>query len=503
MFSFSIILMFFGGVMAVPPLLTADPYRSGECLVRFETGVKSSTIAPVLTAYGFELTYSSPWIDFHIVSFDERRDVFQTCAALAGLPGIALAEPNAIAQPLSDPNDQIYAQQWNLPLIKVDRVWSAMSEESDVTVAVLDTGDYPDHPDLADIRRVPGYDTVDEDNDPTDPFQASHGAHVSSIILATKDNGIGIAGVAANCRLMPVRVIGPGGGTVAQIVNGIEYARQNGADVINMSFGFAIVSGIPVDPGAIFAEAIQAAANDDMVMVAAAGNSGEGIVVFPARYDQVIAVGAVDKFREKTDYSNFGPKLELVAPGGYRYVDQDNDGVDDGVWGAYQSPTGYTYEMLQGTSQAAPHVSGLAALLMAKGLHAEAARTTMRLTAMDLGEAGFDNDYGYGLIDFNEALATTGFVDETILLEAFPNPFSDRTRIQFTLAEMGDVKLTIYNILGQRVKRLIAAEYPAGAYEVTWEGHNDDDQKVASGLYLCHFSAPGRKIVKTLVCFHK
>ena len=463
---------------------SAEPYVMNQCLVRFHSDIKYSGIETFLYNTGTKIAYQSQWSDWKAVEFPDDIDPVNDCAALAGSPEILDAGPNAIAWPLDDPNDEFYYLQWNLPQININKVWSYTEGASNITVAVLDTGDYPNHPDIQDVTRVPGYDFADNDNDPTDPFSRSHGAHVSSIIFATRNNQIGISGIIPNFRLMPVRVIGAGGGTAAQIADGIHYAIENGANVINMSFGFDVVNGVPVDPGTALAEAVQAAADAGIVIVAAAGNTGQNVVVYPAAYNEVVAVGASDILGNRTSYSNYGDKLELLAPGGLKYMDLNHDGNMDGIWGVSYEVNQFTYQMYQGTSQASPHVAALAAILLHNDLPANQARIIMQQTALDLNAPGRDNETGYGLVDFEKALSVIGFVEKTDLLPAYPNPFTHQTAISYSLKTAGNVEVAIYNVAGNKVKTIFNDQKAPGIYEINWDGTNKHNEKVASGLYF-------------------
>lgn len=480
-------------------------YQAGECLLQFEESASRIDVTAELASYNATLAYSSALVDWHLVTVDPDLDVVEVCAELADLPFVRQATPNAIAYTFFDPDDSYYDRQWNLFQVIMDESWGYATTNSDVTVAVLDTGDYPDHPDLIDARRVAGYDTIEQDNDPTDPGNRSHGAHVISMISATVDNGIGIAGMAANCRYMPVRVLDTDQGTALQIAEGVTYAKNFGANVINMSFGFALNSdNTPVDPGPALANAIDDAADAGIILVAATGNFERPAIPYPAFYDDVISVGATDANRNRADYSNYGAGLDVMAPGGNRGQDLNSDGDPDGIWGASRVGDAYDYYQLDGTSQAAPHVSALAALLLANDLNAADVAATIRETATDLGPDGYDQEYGYGLVNFRAALAVTGDPgpiepDDVMLQMPYPNPFQAETQLSFFLPDPSKVTIRVYNVVGQRVRTVLADVLPSGWHFASWNGRDDDGDVVASGVYFCQLDTSHGTEIKSLV----
>ncbi len=235
------------------------------------------------------------------------------------------------------PNDPDYDRQWALPHIQAETAWDDMDELSDITVAVIDTGVCLSHEDLADRVLDNGYDFVDNDDDPEDVF--GHGCSVAGIIAANIDNGIGIAGFAPNSSILPVRVLGPSGsGSMADVAAGIVYAADEGADIINLSLGSAVGSQVTED-------AVNYAMEKGVTVIASAGNSGGALPGFPARYEGVVAVGAIDPDGARSSFSNKGG--DIWAPGRDVHTTHLNDG----------------YKALNGTSFSAPYVAAMAAVL--------------------------------------------------------------------------------------------------------------------------------------------
>jgi serine protease len=316
---------------------------------------------------------------------------------------VARVEPDRIRHRAGAPNDPLWPSQWNLPLIGLPQAWELTKGSADVVVGVLDTGIVYGHPDLEE-RLISGYDFISvassanddqpgRDSDPTDTGTVDssrlHGTHVSGIIGAVTDNGLGVAGIDQRCRLMPLRVLGvnDGDGIDSDIAEAIRWSTgaqidplpraPQPAHILNMSFG---------GPGISFTlqRVTDEAVGQGLIVIAAAGNGGDDASTYsPGGLDGVITVGAIDHGGARAEYSNYGPRVDLLAPGGGT-ADMppgeatdlgpadpgggDSDGVqsiyrDDGIPETSKPP--FSYGTLTGTSQATPHVSGAAALVRA------------------------------------------------------------------------------------------------------------------------------------------
>ena len=301
------------------------------------------------------------------------------------------------------PNDPYYGFQWHLDQIGMPAAWTR-NRGAGVVVAVIDTGlafrdegGWMRAPDLAETNIVSGYDFVRNDPNPDD--EHGHGTHVSGTIAQSTNNGIGVAGVAPEASIMPLKVLDANGsGGWGAIAAAIRYAADNGADVINMSLGGGMASRT-------VQRSIDYAHNHGVLVIAAAGNSARSRVEYPARHNHVVAVGAVRYDRELSFYSNYGTGLDLVAPGGDLRVDQNGDGMPDGVLQNTMvggDPARFDYLAWQGTSMAAPHAAGVAALIYSAGVRdPDAVEQMLEQSATDLGDA---NRYGSGLLSADHAL---------------------------------------------------------------------------------------------------
>jgi serine protease len=304
------------------------------------------------------------------------------------------------------PNDPDYARQWNLAMIHMPHAWERTHGKG-VIVAVLDTGvayenfgEFRQVPDLRGTRFAKGYDFVNDDEHADDDH--GHGTHVAGTIAQTTNNGEGVAGVAFEATLMPVKVLNHfGSGTSADIADAIRFAADNGAKVINLSLGGGFHS-------AAVASAVDFARKKGVTVVAAAGNGAQGHVEFPAAYPGVIGVSAVDPEGKLAFYSSYGKEVDLAAPGGDKRAGAQGGILQNTV--DPRDPSKSIYAAYQGTSMATPHVAGVAALLYAAGAESpEEVEQALYAGAKPVeGEAGITERYGHGLLDAQAALAALG-----------------------------------------------------------------------------------------------
>ena len=396
--------------------MRGQSYVPGEIIVKFRKGLSKAAAASMISKHGAVTLRASRRGGFKRLKIPKGKKVSELVQIYRKDPRVEYVEPNYIARASLTPNDRFYEYQWHMDNpeyggIHMGEAWD-VSTGSGVNVAVIDTGvayeDYDDGgeifaqaPDLADTSFVAGYDFVNDDSHPNDDH--GHGTHVTGTIAQSTGNGIGVAGVAFDCSIMPIKVLDSAGwGTHANIADGIYFAADNGAKVINLSLGG------PADSTTL-RDAVDYAYSKGVTIVAAAGNEGSTTISYPAAYDDsVIAVGATRYDEALASYSNHGASLDLTAPGGDLSVDQNEDGYVDGVLQQTfsGSPTNFAYWFYAGTSMAAPHVAGVAALVIANGVTGpDAVRDVLEATADDLGASGWDGTYGWGLVNAAAALA--------------------------------------------------------------------------------------------------
>jgi len=384
-----------------PMTYSGPDYMPGQIIVKFRPGVGESVIAQINENNNANVAYRSRFADFRVLTFPETVPPQAMVNIYARNPNVEYAELNYIAHIFGAPNDPYYRYQWHLDNathggIGMEEAWP-LSTGAGVTVAVVDTGVKLGGPD--GVPASGGYDFVNGDSNPDD--DNGHGTHVAGTIAQNTNNGKGVAGVAYDCSILPVKVLNRyGSGTYAQIADGIRYAADNGAKVINMSLGGS-------SSNSTLENAIAYAYNMGVTIVCAAGNDGASQVSYPARYDAYcIAVGATRYDETLASYSNYGSSLDLTAPGGDTSVDQNGDGYGDGVLQETFQKGKWGYWFFQGTSMAAPHVSGVAALVISEGIASSPAevRNVLQSTAKDKGAAGRDDTYGWGIVDAYRAL---------------------------------------------------------------------------------------------------
>jgi serine protease len=442
------------------------PYLRGSIIVKFRPGTAPVAQHVMLERAGASKMETPPYADFNIVTIDDNADPEAAAAALAQQPDVEYAQARYRMHSMFVPNDPLYSMQWNYPAIDMERAWDLNpGATSSIVVAVIDSGvayrsavlrrnipswrasngvttfnfpalgviDIPfaAAPDLAgNDRFVAPRDFIWNDTDPLD-FDG-HGTHVSGTIGQLTNNGIGVAGMAFNVRIMPVKVINslwddilgsPFQGTDDVVARGMRYAVDNGAKVLNMSIGRT------GPPSPLLQEAlIYATAHGAFVSIAAGNDFEQGNPTeWPAAYANsiqgVVAVSAIGRDRQRAFYSTTGPYVEIAAPGGNQRVGGTTGGIlqqtfDFGFVETYANgPARYgpprfdvfAYQFFQGTSMAAPHVAGFAALLMQQGITSPAAiEAAMEQFATDLGPSGRDDQYGYGLINPRAALRGLG-----------------------------------------------------------------------------------------------
>ena len=410
-----------GQQAAVPPgrsgrLLRRPPglpiYVPDTLLVKFRPAAQVGSIQAMHQQVSGTVIRTIPRLEVQVVRLSSGVSADAALTAYRTSAIVEYAERDVYGYLTALQNDQFFNLQWHYPAISLPLAWDTTRGSPAAIVAVLDTG-IRSHPDLDGIA-VQGWDFFGNDSDPTDPGCSvdpslfSHGMHVTGTIAALTNNSIGVAGVnwggVAGTRIMPIRVLGEvagtcGVGAFSAVADGIIYAADHGAKVINMSLGGPVGT-------MTLQNAVNYAFGLGVTLVAAAGNEN-GPVGFPAAYPNVIAVAATACNNARASYSNMGPELDVAAPGG-DFVDCTGDGVAEFVLSPSWSPnTGNVYLYNLGTSMATPHVAGVAALIISRGPTGPAAiQARLESTAIDLGPPGKDTQFGSGLV--NAAAAVGG-----------------------------------------------------------------------------------------------
>ncbi len=393
------------------------PLSPDTIIVKYAPSVSTLRRYSLAQQYECRIDRSCDAGDFQLVGIPQWTSPQQMVEVFGQHEEVEYAELNYYARLAFVPDDTFYSYQWNLNDpnaggIGMQAAWDIQRGDPNVIVAIVDTGVayedfdiYRQAPDLAGTLFVPGYDFVNDDSHPND--DQGHGTHVAGTIAQSTNNNMGVAGVAFGCSIMPVKVLDQDGtGDYFTIASGILFAVANGARVINLSLG-------GTQPSRTLRSAVKTAYERGVTVVCAAGNGfleGNAASYPAAEQDYCIAVGAIRYDRTRAPYSNTGSYISLVAPGGDLQLDQNNDRYADGILQQtfVSAPNTFAYWFFQGTSMAAPHVSGVAALLASRGVtQPDKIREAIKLTAVDLGTPGWDEEYGWGLVDAFAALEYT------------------------------------------------------------------------------------------------
>lgn len=437
------------------------PYSPGRVIVKFRQGPSGLATASVARSLGATLTERPSYANFDLLALGPDDDPEEAARQLSARSDVEYAQALYRSQLHFVPNDPLYRSQWNFPAIDMERAWDInRGATNQVTVAVIDSGvafeniviryntrpitvllpdgsfqrvdhgvidvPYAAAPDLVGPDRIVApFDFVWNDRHPLDTV--AHGTHVAGTIGQLTDNGMGGAGMAFNVRIMPVKVAGgnwdPFFGapspffTDDQVARAIRYAADNGAKAMNMSFGRT------GPPAPVVEDAVRYAVSRGAFCVFSAGNSAlvgspvERFAEIATRVEGAVGVGALGPGLARARYSSIGPWVELSAPGGDTFQQGQTGGIlQQTLDGAlFASPfvrprfDSVIYAYFQGTSMAAPHVTGFAALLVQQGITNPAAiEAAMKRFATDRGSEGPDNEYGAGVINPRATLRGLG-----------------------------------------------------------------------------------------------
>ncbi len=376
----------------------------GRVVVDFVDGTTKAEFDALEAGWGLDLEFNSeeegPLSAITTGSYDGDLDAL--LAKIRANPKVEAAEPLMTVKASFVPNDPLYAQQWNLKFINMEKAWE-VTHGKGVIVAVLDTGiafenhgDFAVVPDLDGAKFAKGWDFVNDDEHANDDH--GHGTHVAGTIAQQTNNGEGVAGIAFEATLMPVKVLDHfGSGNTADIADAIRWAADHGAKVINMSLGGGGRSDV-------MEHAVSYARAKGVVVACAAGNGGRGVVEYPAAYPGSFAVAAVGPTGAKAPYSSWGKELDIAAPGGDKSQGEAAGIVQNTI--DPQDVSQAVYASYQGTSMATPHVAGVAALLFAAGAKNpdQVEKAIILGSKAAPGAKGWTDQYGHGLLDAKGAL---------------------------------------------------------------------------------------------------
>ncbi|MDW8051980.1 MAG: S8 family peptidase [Armatimonadota bacterium] len=392
-------------------------------------------------------------LDTVVLQFDSRFHPDDIREILHALPGVRYVERNYLVFACNNPapNDPLWVQQWNLPKIGALQAWGIWQPRRVVYIAIIDTGVDSNHPDLAHKMRrhqngaVYGYNAIN--NTPNTHDGHGHGTHCAGIAAAHIGNGIGIAGVAgwnptlANAhqyvQIMPVKVLHDNGaGTSADVARGIVWAADNGAHVLNLSLGASVGAQV-------LADAVNYAWNRGCLVVAAAGNEGSSAPFYPAFYERAIAVAATDSSDCLTPFSQYGAWVDIAAPGS-----------------SILSTVPSGYQLASGTSMAAPHVAGAAALIWA---HAPSLTNQQLRTVLENHADPYQPYWFEGIGEGKGRLNVYRALQAAIALESTPQ-----------LSELDLSASTVQ--AGGSVQGTVVLSRPAGADGVVVQLQSDNPQ---------------------------
>lgn len=396
-----------------PSMKDAAKYAPDQILVRFKPTISQRNISSLISSFSSWQIRRIPVVNVYQLKIPDDSTVEEMIYILNQNQLVEYAGPNYIARITVTPNDTFFNYQYALSNsgqdigvpgspqgiaradIKATSAWEETRGEEEIIIAVIDTGIDLEHPDLKDKIVSSGRDFVNDDMDATD--DQGHGTFTAGIAAAETNNNEGIAGVAWNCKILPIKAMdAEGEGYYSDLIESIVYAVDNDADIINLSLGGSAHDSALED-------AVKYAVQNDVVVVAAVGppeGYDTGPVMYPAAYDDCLAVAATDYDDDRADWSNFGPEVDVAAPG-VRIIST----VPTWYFGEGSIPYGFS----DGTSFSCPYVAGMAALIKSEKpwMTAEQVMDVIRYSSDDINESehpGFDDYVGYGRINMEKAL---------------------------------------------------------------------------------------------------
>lgn len=435
-------------------------FERRKLIVKFNSSVSQDYKEQILQSLNIKEVSSLGRGGFSLVSAGANNDLASIAESLLKFKHVEYVEPNYEVESAYTPLDPYYGKQWYLRKLQMPQAWNLSKGTSNVTVAVIDSGVQISHPELSGKIVFP-YDMISRSSN---IYADEHGTHVAGIIGAAMNN-IGISGMAPNVKIMPVNVFQGDVANIFDIVDGIYYAVDHKADIINLSLGSTTYS-YALD------YAVNYAASKGVIIVAAAGNDNNSEYTYPAALPSVIGVSATDMNDQIAEFSNYGDFIDFAAPG-----------VD-----IYSTNTGNSYGSLNGTSMAAPIVSGVGALVLSKNpfMNPTQLENILRKSSVDLGDKGWDVLYGNGRVDPLAALNNTPYPLHSLSItdSSFIMNGKNNTEISFYAYGGTTISLYVKNTKGEIVKKLIPEKkWSGGKAAAFWNGKKDNGEYAVSGDY--------------------
>jgi serine protease len=522
------------------PEFRAPGWVSDEILVQFKDAKDQEAMARAARDEGGELREVVTPDGLARVRLASGSEVRPAMAQWMRRPDVLYAAPNFKAHGFFVPNDTTIATfdlAWNLRAIDAYSAWDVARGDPSIVLGIVDSGvAFEDHPippneqpfvkpGVTMYRRspelpgpfLPGWDFVHDDAHPND--DNGHGTMVATLAAGLANNTAGSAGIAFGVTILPVKVLDYRTDAQADdIVQGIRFAADHGANVINLSLGFPplhFFEGLGFTRPEIndmfrpLKDAIQYAQRRGAIIVAAAGNFDADEVSLPAAYPGVIAVGATGFDDLPTSYTSTGQKLSLMAPGG-DFTELNGDHVQDALFelgikpfrsvGSLANPDSFGVFPFFGTSGASPQVAGAVALLASMGIKSQGSiEQALRSTAKQMFPPnGFDRRDGYGLVQVGAAVreaagirslagdAPVGALQARMISG---NPARGEAALSFRVATPGRVRARVFNARGEMVRTVMDAVREAGLHLVVWDGKDEHGQDAPSGIYFMRIDA--------------
>ncbi len=539
--------------IASSPTASDAPFVPNEVLVKFKNGIAAQNSSSLSVAGATLQNIRALGLENTRLMRSSASDVLGLVQALQARADVVWAQPNYIMQANAVPNDEFFADQWHYKNINMQQAWDIEKGDTNaVTVAVIDTGILGGHPDFVG-KILPGFDFISDsqraadgngrDNNPEDRAGGSyHGSHVAGTIAAATNNSIGVAGVSWGAKILPIRVLGVGGGSSSDIFDAMLWSaglpvagivqNPNPASVLNMSLGGEYTCA----QAPAYQDTINAINAAGKIIVVAGGNENADASQFsPASCSGVITVGATDFVDARAPYSNFGARIDVMAPGGNTGARLFDPNFPDGVLSLGRNDTSnqFNFRYLQGTSMAAPHVAGVVALMKSRDpslsftraleILTRTARVLTPTKCTGSGTAKTSSDCGAGLIDAQAALQALSVGTTPPDFSLGLNPSSLRvlsgssTQITLTVASVGGFNGTVALAVGGAPSGMtfnqnnsiltmnVAANVAVGAYNITIQGTSGALIRKASltvNVQSAAIAPPTISGTEVLACFY-